>query len=108
MSTNDFSHGLLNDGAAILKNGIPLSIEEIVSSLTEGDQLKERVIQLEHSVQDSIYESGFAEVKELGLEDGSKAQKAFWHALEFCNDPENRNIRQHWENYKQLLQEQAA
>ena len=54
------------------------------------------------------YESGFAEVKELGLEDGSKAQKAFWHALEFCNDPENRNIRQHWENYKQLLQEQAT
>ena len=58
MSTNDFSHGLLNDGAAILKNGIPLSIEEIVSSLTEGDQLKERVIQLEYSVQDLIYELG--------------------------------------------------
>jgi len=37
------------------------------------------------------------------LEDGGVAQKAFWHALEFCNDPDNRNIRQHWVNYKELL-----
>ena len=32
--------------------------------------------------------------------DKGAAQKAFWHALEFCNDPDDRNIRKHWENYK--------
>jgi len=37
------------------------------------------------------------------LADGGVAQKAFWHALEFCNDPEERNIRSHWETYKVLL-----
>ena len=37
------------------------------------------------------------------LQDGGYAQKAFWHALEFCNNPEDRNIRSHWENYKELI-----
>jgi hypothetical protein len=40
--------------------------------------------------------------------DGSTSQKAFWHALEFCNDPEDRNIRKHWERYKEMIKEQAA
>lgn len=35
-----------------------------------------------------------------GLEEGGVAQKAFWHALEFCNDPDDRNIRRHWNRYK--------
>jgi hypothetical protein len=32
--------------------------------------------------------------------DKGAAQKAFWHALEFCNDQDDRNIRKHWDNYK--------
>jgi hypothetical protein len=51
------------------------------------------------------YEESLAGGDVLGLEDGGKTQKAFWHALEFCNDPVNRNIRHHWESYKKLLRE---
>lgn len=58
MNTNDFSHGLMGDGAAILKNGNPMTIEEIVAGLSEADKLKNRETQLEHSIQDLIYEFG--------------------------------------------------
>lgn len=55
---NDFSHGLMDDGAAILKNGSPMTIEEIVADLSAADKLKNRETQLEHSIQDLIYEFG--------------------------------------------------
>lgn len=46
---------------------------------------------------------GYALVPAGQLADGSAAQKAFWHALEFCNDPDDRNIRRHWNRYKAMI-----
>ena len=43
---------------------------------------------------------GYTLVPDDQLKDGSVAQKAFWHALEFCR--EGHNIRAHWEEYKDM------
>jgi hypothetical protein len=44
---------------------------------------------------------GYSLVPDDQLKDGGVAQKAFWHALEFCTT--GRNIRAHWEDYKEML-----
>jgi hypothetical protein len=37
----EFSQGVCGDGAAILRDGIPLSIEEILALLREGNQYEQ-------------------------------------------------------------------
>ena len=49
---------------------------------------------------------GYTLVPDDQLKDGDVAQKAFWHALEFCK--EGHHIRAHWENYKAMLKEKES
>lgn len=76
----------------------PLEIIDYDGFLAVGDMIGEEM--------KAVYAipEGYAlvPIKEV-LKDGAAAQKAFWHALEFCNDPEDRNIRSYWESYKELI-----
>lgn len=62
MNESEYSQGICEDGAAILRDGQPMTVEEILDALRDSEKLQAEVERLrEHNDELQRYNLGFAE-----------------------------------------------
>ena len=107
---NEYSQGICEDGAAILKNGQMMTIEEILADLRERDQLQsenailQRVAQIFHDAPEVDYTFTDSELAEHDAEVIENACRAAMPGPGFPPDDPPKGLQEYCEGIAEVME----